>query len=247
MRIDLDNLKYTPEIISFAKYETSCDKVNSKLNIHLLIYLQKLISHNHKLIILNHNLFLNITTILIEDLGKLLIITDMLSYEDLEHWKKCNFDIKKILKGDYKMNIIEALNELRNGKRIWSKYMTKDDFIEFDRDGILVDSTGEEVSLDEYICFENREDLFENCWKASKAPKYFLDKEEKEYLASIIEPFKKRDVMVEKYEKDSDQAEIIIYVDDYMINLPPFKRDLMYRNMSFNKEYSLKELKLFKD
>lgn len=73
-----------------------------------------------------------------------------------------------------------------------------------------------------------------------------LDDKEKEYLASVIKPFKNRIEYIELENLyDADDVYIIIYLEyDDAITLPNFKKDTMYKNMKVNKNYTLKELGL---
>ena len=79
-----------------------------------------------------------------------------------------------------------------------------------------------------------------------------LDKEEKEYLARIIEPLKDIKIdIVEKIDSTVGQSIKICYraENEYgdlfgVTILPPFKTDTMYKGMEIGKEYTLKELGL---
>lgn len=73
-----------------------------------------------------------------------------------------------------------------------------------------------------------------------------LDDKEKEYLASVIKPFKNRTEYIElENSYDADNVYIIIHLEyDDAITLPNFEKDTMYKNMKVNKKYTLKELGL---
>ena len=86
-----------------------------------------------------------------------------------------------------------------------------------------------------------------------EAPKQILTKEEKEYLESVCKPFKDRVKYIRKstYCGDGFAVERIMfyYMDihnEYVsFALPMFRKDTIYKEMEFGKEYTLKELGLF--
>lgn len=75
-----------------------------------------------------------------------------------------------------------------------------------------------------------------------------LDEAEKRYLRDVIRPFRDRVRSIEKFIFSTGRAKIGITVknDDsyWYINLPPFEKDTMYKNMEEDKEYTLEELGL---
>ena len=83
-----------------------------------------------------------------------------------------------------------------------------------------------------------------------EAKKEILDDAEKRYLRGVVRPYK--DVKsIQKYIFfDKKLAKIQIFVLDirgtgcWSIDLPPFKKDTMYKNMEDNKDYTLEELGL---
>ena len=83
-----------------------------------------------------------------------------------------------------------------------------------------------------------------------EANKEILDEAEKRYLRGVVRPYK--DVKsIQKYIFfDKKLAKIQIFVLDirgtgcWSIDLPPFKKDTMYKNMEDNKDYTLEELGL---
>ena len=83
-----------------------------------------------------------------------------------------------------------------------------------------------------------------------EAKKEILDEAEKRYLRGVVRPYK--DVKsIQKYIFfDKKLAKIQIFVLDirgtgcWSIDLPPFKKDTMYKNMEDNKDYTLEELGL---
>lgn len=83
----------------------------------------------------------------------------------------------------------------------------------------------------------------------NKLQKTLLDKEEKEYLESVLKPFKDKvtDIRKEKY----NDCEYYIYVNicygDALV-FPNFSQiSKMYAGMELNKKYTLKELGLFEE
>lgn len=76
-----------------------------------------------------------------------------------------------------------------------------------------------------------------------------LDEAEKRYLKQVIRPYKKV-ISIEKYAPSSVKlAKIKITVSKigggiWDIDLPPFEKDTMYKNMEDNKNYTLEELGL---
>ena len=83
-----------------------------------------------------------------------------------------------------------------------------------------------------------------------EAKKEILDEAEKRYLRGVVRPYK--DVKsIQKYIFfDKKLAKIQIFVLDirgtgcWSIDLPPFKKDTMYKNMEDNKAYTTEELGL---
>lgn len=75
-----------------------------------------------------------------------------------------------------------------------------------------------------------------------------LDNTEKNYLRSVIRPFRDRIKYIRKITFSDGDAKISIKIKEnihtWYIELPPFKKDVMYKNMEPNKEYSLEELGL---
>ena len=77
-----------------------------------------------------------------------------------------------------------------------------------------------------------------------------LDNEEKEYLSSVIKPFRNRIVDIKKVGFDDINFIAITIVNAIhilskeSINFPYFKKDEMYKNMKENYSYTLEELGL---
>ena len=82
-----------------------------------------------------------------------------------------------------------------------------------------------------------------------KLSKPALTKNEKEYLSSIISPFRNRVEYISKYDYRSKYEYIKIkyneiYDAQFSINLPCFEKGTMYTGMKVDKTYSLRELGL---
>lgn len=72
-----------------------------------------------------------------------------------------------------------------------------------------------------------------------------LDDKEKEYLSSVIKPFKDRVKYIAKwYYKMTGGYYIVIRLENENIYLPMFKENTIYKNMKIHKEYTLEELGL---
>ena len=82
-----------------------------------------------------------------------------------------------------------------------------------------------------------------------KLPKNILTEKEKEYLSSIISPFRNRVEYISKYDYRGEYEYIKIkyneiYDAQFSINLPCFEKGTMYTGMKVDKTYSLRELGL---
>ena len=82
-----------------------------------------------------------------------------------------------------------------------------------------------------------------------KLSKNILTEKEKEYLSSIISPFRNRVEYISKYDYRSKYEYIKIkyneiYDAQFSINLPCFEKGTMYTGMKVDKTYSLRELGL---
>ena len=83
----------------------------------------------------------------------------------------------------------------------------------------------------------------------AKLPKNILTEKEKEYLSSIISPFRNRVECISKYDYRSKYEYIKIkyneiYDTSLSINLPCFEKGTLYTGMQVDKAYSLRELGL---
>lgn len=80
-----------------------------------------------------------------------------------------------------------------------------------------------------------------------------LTDEEKQYLETVIRPFKDRAIGVTKYKLSDNYAWLYIDVAGVTeatfdgFSLPAFRKDDAYLDMEYDKKYTLKELSLFED
>lgn len=96
-----------------------------------------------------------------------------------------------------------------------------------------------------YTC--GLEDLFNGERQIVKIPKQILEEKEKEYLSNVIKPFRDSVVAIIKCKYDDYYEFIQIEVNQERyeyVNLPNFKKDIMYKDMEIDKEYTLEELGL---
>lgn len=91
------------------------------------------------------------------------------------------------------------------------------------------------------------EPVYQTVYEANKE---ILDEAEKRYLKQVIRPYKIVNSIQKYIFLDKKLAKIQIFVPDirgtgcWSIDLPPFKKDTMYKNMEDNKSYTLEELGL---
>lgn len=87
-------------------------------------------------------------------------------------------------------------------------------------------------------------------WMSEPYKGLILDEAEKDYLSAVIKPFRPKVAQICKQDcgMNSYYIEIVLKPDDddYIdfIELPKFKRDMMYEGMEAGKAYSLEELGL---
>ena len=75
-----------------------------------------------------------------------------------------------------------------------------------------------------------------------------LDKKEKEYLGTILRPFKGRNIKITKKDYYNRGTEEYIYIelgDIEDLCFPNFKAGTMYKGLEVSKEYTPEELELF--
>ena len=99
------------------------------------------------------------------------------------------------------------------------------------------------------------EELFLGESQIIKIDKPILDDIEKKYLSNVIKPFRDKVIGITKYNYSNNGEYIHIKLKrtispvDYFIplesiNLPIFKRGIMYKGMELDKEYTLEQLEL---
>ena len=74
--------------------------------------------------------------------------------------------------------------------------------------------------------------------------KEILDEQEREYLSSVIRPFRHKVKYIVKFDYLPQEYISIWLPCDEVINLPCFKKGTMYKGMEKCKEYTLEELGL---
>ena len=72
-----------------------------------------------------------------------------------------------------------------------------------------------------------------------------LDDKEKEYLSSVIRPFRDKVEYIVKKNVFAKIYYIYIRLNDDSADLPNFKENTMYKNMKLDEEYTLDELGLW--
>ena len=180
------------------------------------------------------------------------------------------FDIGEIVKieeisdRDYKCSSLEKNELWWMGEDEFTKFTKadlKDGDIATDREGkkrtvskgFLVDNFGA-ISLTYFTeDLKDADGLQENdIVKVERPVKYetvferkeeILDEVEKRYLASVIKPFRHNVEYIKKFVYSSGIKQIKINVGGTIVNLPEFKND-MYKGMTPDRKYSLKELGL---
>ena len=114
------------------------------------------------------------------------------------------------------------------------KYVTLNEFSE------IRDQDGHKIELGVEYLFDN--------WKEYVEP--VLTSEEHDYLANIIKPFEDRVSTIQKIAVNDNENRIVICVTSedkktcYYINLPPFEKNRMYKNMDEGRLYHPLELGL---
>ena len=81
-------------------------------------------------------------------------------------------------------------------------------------------------------------------WLEEEYKPNIFDEKEKEYLAAVIKPFRKRIKYIEKIDHSNvnDDQYLCIALENDRCVLPNFKKGTMYKGMEAGKRYTLKEL-----
>ena len=74
--------------------------------------------------------------------------------------------------------------------------------------------------------------------------KEILDEQEREYLSSVIRPFRHKVEYIVKFVYPPEEYISIWLLHDEVIDLPFFKKGTMYKGMEKDKKYTLEELSL---
>ena len=99
----------------------------------------------------------------------------------------------------------------------------------------------------EKASFDTLCNLLNGKYEVIKLPKSILTKQERNYLLSIVKPFKEKVQHISKLSsKDGESICIDIRYDweEDSIILPKFAAGTLYKGMKIGKEYSIKELNL---
>ena len=86
-------------------------------------------------------------------------------------------------------------------------------------------------------------------WANSEYKVHVLTDEEREYLSSVIEPFKKYVMYIAKTDFKAGWEKILVYSQNFqswgcITSLPPFQSGTRFKSMELEKEYPLEELGL---
>ena len=141
------------------------------------------------------------------------------------------------------MTIVEAVKALTEGKKIRRKDWEKGHYITL-IDNQVVSQSGWSSGL--YIG-----DFSADWWEEYKEP--VLDEKEKEYLSTVIKPFRDRVIYIKKIDMYLGCNKYDEYILGELCNkddvidtfaLPYFPKGIMYKGMETNKKYTLDELGL---
>lgn len=101
----------------------------------------------------------------------------------------------------------------------------------------------EDIDFDKIIKIEEPE--YQTVYESKTE---ILDDVEKRYLSNVIRPFRDRVKTISKIVYSGGNASIDISIDDnntgWLIELPPFPKNEMYKGMEDNKKYTIEELGL---
>ncbi|MBO7712064.1 MAG: hypothetical protein J6S85_01140 [Methanobrevibacter sp.] len=127
--------------------------------------------------------------------------------------------------------------------------LKKNDIVYYDDDYLIVDGLDGKTAneVEGSVSKIERPIKYETIYET---PKEILDKEEKEYLEHFLRPFKDKVYRIEKegggFYSEGESIRISVRESSDII-LPTFRKDTMYKGMELDKEYTLKELGLFKE
>lgn len=144
------------------------------------------------------------------------------------------------------MNLIEALNLLKEGKRVRNKIWEEHEYIML-KNGFIKYGNGVTHRIDIY----GEYDMCDDTWEEYKED--ILDEKEKEYLSAVIRPFRKKVKYIKKVDicwgcnKNYEYISGELGNKDDVIDtlaLPYFPKGSMYKGMETDKKYTLEELGL---
>ena len=144
-------------------------------------------------------------------------------------------------------NIMEDVAKLL-GVELEEEFMLEDCKLAYklSTDGLVYWSNA--LQIWEHSCAT--EDLLTGDIEIIKIPKAILDDKEKDYLSSVIKPFRNDVISIKKYNNGySNYSCIVIEVKPFgipkeFIDLPSFRSGTMYNGLEANREYTLGELGL---
>lgn len=95
-------------------------------------------------------------------------------------------------------------------------------------------------------CCDNCDKCYDDCirWLAEEHKETVLDEVERKYLSDVIKPFAHRVSYIVKRLNRSGYYIAIIVNNFDVVNLPYFTRNTMYKGMTVDRKYKLKELGL---
>ena len=147
-------------------------------------------------------------------------------------------------------DLVKLRDDLVDGKIYDGIYYTTSRYFKgFKKiDEIINDNTFIIYNDDYEECFCYTKEMIEEvkrplCKAIYKREVSILDNKEKEYLSSVIRPFRNKVKHIVK-DGNSTKEYIVINLKDESIYLPYFKKDTMYKNMELDKQYTLEELGL---
>ena len=104
-------------------------------------------------------------------------------------------------------------------------------------------------SIQQYIdpeikhnCVEYTTDILE--WMAQPYERPLLDSTEREYLTSVIRPFRKEVTVIKKLGTPAGKEYILIILKDDCMSFPSFEKGKMYKGLELEKRYTPEELGL---
>lgn len=71
-----------------------------------------------------------------------------------------------------------------------------------------------------------------------------LDEVERKYLLGVIKPFRNKVDFIKKSNNSTKEYIVIVIKNDFNVFLPNFKKGTMYKGMTIDRKYTLKELGL---